>query len=72
VRSGDRTRFGVTWRAPFVPWVLTARVLRRALPSAHGRRALRRGGAGLLPLVFAWSLGEALGAWRENGRSRER
>ncbi len=63
VRTGARTRAGITLRAPLVPVVLTFRSLRRALVNRWARKAILSGLAPLLLYSLGWAFGEAVGAW---------
>jgi hypothetical protein len=69
VRDRGESPLALTLRAPAVPFLLTARALRRAIPNPWGRAAIARGVIPLLIYSVAWAVGEVVGAWRARRRS---
>ncbi len=63
VRQFGHRPGAITLVAPFVPWILTGRAIRRAVGNRWGRRAIPLGAGPLLLLCLAWAWGEVRGAW---------
>ncbi len=66
VRQFGHRPAAITLVAPFVPWILAWRAIRRAVRNGWGRRAIPRGAGSLLLLSLAWACGEVRGAWGAN------
>jgi len=62
VSHRGESRLALVMKAPMVPVLLVARILRRALANRSGRRAIVRGLGPLCLFALAWAAGEARGA----------
>jgi hypothetical protein len=64
--AGGTAALALTLRAPLVPGVMLARVVRRAWGNRWGRQALPRALPRLVAYLTAWAFGEAWGAWQRH------